>query len=196
MSSAETAAKSALSSKCYSCKHQMRVPKAGEESPCPSCHVDRERGKGSTGYVDIGLGHTSTRASHFQCPTTGEVIPLTPSLNDLNTSKAGEGLRFNKGKRRYDLIPVDALAALADLFTIGANKYAERNWEKGMAYSSVAASLDRHWNDFKAGIDRDPETGCLHITHVVWNAMALLTFHLRGIGRDDRVKVTMPEQVQ
>lgn len=198
MSSAETAAKSALSSKCYSCKHQMRVPKAGEESPCPPCHVDRERGKGSTGFEPLAYADAVVhgKGPFMECPTTGQIIPLTASLHDLNTSKAGEGLRFNKGKRRYDLIPVDALAALADLFTIGANKYAERNWEKGMAYSSVAASLDRHWNDFKAGIDRDPETGCLHITHVVWNAMALLTFHLRGIGRDDRVKVTMPEQVQ
>jgi len=117
-------------------------------------------------------------------------------LSDLNTSKPGEGARFNKGKRRFDLIPPDALAAVADLFTIGARKYAERNWEKGMAYSNIIQSLDRHWNDFKAGIDRDPETGCLHITHVVWNAMALLTFMLRGIGRDDRHKVAMPEPPQ
>lgn len=106
-----------------------------------------------------------------------------------------KGLRFNEGKRRFDLIPPDALAALADLFTIGSLKYAERNWEKGMAYSNVIASLDRHWNDFKAGIERDPETGCLHITHVVWNAMALLTFKLRGIGIDDRHKVRMPKQL-
>lgn len=197
-------------SKCYSCKHQMRVPKAGEESPCPPCHVDRERGKGQTGFEDSGFGAFESKrlAANKELNDrmdkafmkgvldTVNKAANPPSPNDLNTSKAGEGLRFNKGKRRYDLIPVDALAALADLFTIGANKYAERNWEKGMAYSSVAASLDRHWNDFKAGIDRDPETGCLHITHVVWNAMALLTFHLRGIGRDDRVKVTMPEQVQ
>lgn len=174
-------------SKCYSCVNLMRVPKAGEESPCPPCHVDRERGKGQTGFKpfpDVVLRQTLEAATPRQCTHL-----------DLNTSKPGEGLRFNKGKRRYDLIPVDALAALADLFTIGANKYAERNWEKGMSYQSVIASLDRHWNDFKAGIDRDPETGCLHITHVVWNAMALLTFMLRGIGTDDRVKVTMPEQV-
>jgi hypothetical protein len=105
------------------------------------------------------------------------------------------GLRFNAGKRRFDLIPPDAMAALADLFTIGAQKYAERNWEKGMKYSNVIASLDRHWNDFKAGIERDPETGCLHITHVVWNAMALLTFKLRGIGIDDRQKIKMPRQI-
>lgn len=111
------------------------------------------------------------------------------------TQSANDGLRYNEGKRRFDLIPPDAMAALADLFTIGAQKYAERNWERGMAYSKVIASLDRHWNDFKAGIDRDPETGCLHITHVVWNAMALLTFKLRGIGIDDRKVVKMPKQI-
>lgn len=178
-------------SKCYSCVNLMRVPKAGEESPCPPCHVDRERGKGQTGFTPF----PNVGAFAKSVPERYDELLRKRPLHDLNTSKPGEGLRFNKGKRRYDLIPVDALAALADLFTIGANKYAERNWEKGMSYQSVIASLDRHWNDFKAGIDRDPETGCLHITHVVWNAMALLTFMLRGIGTDDRVKVTMPEQV-
>lgn len=112
------------------------------------------------------------------------------------TKPKNDGLRYNAGKRRFDLIPPDALAALADLFTIGSLKYAERNWEKGMAYSNVISSLDRHWNDFKAGVERDPETGCLHITHVVWNAMALLTFKLRGIGIDDRQKIKMPRQTR
>lgn len=129
----------------------------------------------------------------MDCPN---LTPPTPAEEACVVGRGlNDGLRFNEGKRRFDLIPPDAMAALADLFTIGARKYAERNWERGMAYSKVIASLDRHWNDFKAGIDRDPETGCLHITHVVWNAMALLTFKLRGIGVDDRQKVPMPEQV-
>ena len=161
---------------CWDCKH---LNTGGASGTCSPCLLDNERGKGLTGH---------------EANPRGKLIEFTatPSLNGLNTSKPGEGLRYNKGKRRFDLIPPDALAALADLFTIGARKYAERNWEKGMDYSNVIQSLDRHWNDFKAGIDRDPETGCLHITHVVWNAMALLTFQLRGIGTDNRCKVAMP----
>lgn len=105
---------------------------------------------------------------------------------------ASVGLRFNEGKRRFDLIPPDGLAALADLFTRGAAKYAERNWEKGMKYSNVLGSLERHLQDWKAGSDRDAETGALEMIHVAWNALVLATYQLRGIGTDDRVRVTMP----
>lgn len=111
----------------------------------------------------------------------------------------GKGLRFNKGKRDFTLIPPDALAYLADLFTLGAMKYAPRNWERGMKYTDVMKSLDRHWNAFKSGEDRDmgtpadPGSTLYHMVHVVWNAMALLTYQLRGIGEDDRYKVAMPE---
>ncbi len=104
----------------------------------------------------------------------------------------GGGLRYNAGKRDFSLIPNDALAYLADLFTIGARKYAPRNWERGMAYSNVIKSLDRHWMAFKSGEDRDAESTLYHMVHVVWNAMALLTYQLRGIGEDDRYKNPLP----
>jgi hypothetical protein len=35
----------------------------------------------------------------------------------------------------------------------------------------------------------DPETGLSHMAAVVWNALALLTFELRGLGEDDRPTV-------
>uniref|UniRef100_UPI001E4FF338 dATP/dGTP diphosphohydrolase domain-containing protein n=1 Tax=Acetomicrobium sp. S15 = DSM 107314 TaxID=2529858 RepID=UPI001E4FF338 len=35
---------------------------------------------------------------------------------------------------RYDLIPSDALRELAKVYTVGAEKYGERNWEKGMSW--------------------------------------------------------------
>ena len=107
-----------------------------------------------------------------------------------------EGRKADAGKLPYDLLPSDAIEEILEVLKYGAAKYEPRNWEKGMKYSNVIASLDRHWNDFKAGVERDPETGCLHITHVVWNAMALLTFKLRGIGIDDRQKIKMPRQVK
>jgi hypothetical protein len=112
-----------------------------------------------------------------------------------DNANATVGLRFNEGKRRFDLIPPDGLAALADLFTIGSRKYAERNWEKGMKFSNVFASLERHYQSWKAGEDRDPETGQLHIIHVAWNALVLAVYQLRGIGEDDRVKVKLPDPV-
>ena len=43
------------------------------------------------------------------------------------------GTKNDGGKLRYDLIPPRALEALAYVYTIGAAKYSDRNWEKGIS---------------------------------------------------------------
>ena len=65
------------------------------------------------------------------------------------------GLRYNEGKLRYDLVPPSASEALAEVLTHGAKKYAERNWEKGLTWMSVIASIERHTAEFKKGNDFD-----------------------------------------
>ena len=99
-----------------------------------------------------------------------------------------DALRYNDGKLRYDLLPADALQELVAVFTKGAEKYEPRNWEKGFHWMSCFASLMRHSWAWARGEDRDPESGQLHMAHVAWNAMALLTFALRQTGIDDRVR--------
>ena len=43
-----------------------------------------------------------------------------------------EAKRFNEGKARLDLIPDDVVWYIAEILTNGAEKYDERNWEKGV----------------------------------------------------------------
>lgn len=101
----------------------------------------------------------------------------------------GGGLRFNSGKRNWHLLPYDALGALVDVFDYGATKYADRNWERGQRYSICYSALLRHLTKWWAGETHDEESGCLHLAHVVWNALALLTFEIRGMSAcDDRPK--------
>lgn len=97
-----------------------------------------------------------------------------------------QGLRYNDGKLRYDLFEPNAMKELAKVFTIGANKYAPRNWEKGMSWTSVLASLERHKEAFKLGEDYDKETGCLHAAHIAWNALALVSYYKLYPQGDDR----------
>lgn len=100
------------------------------------------------------------------------------------------GLRFDTGKTKVNLIPPDALMALGEVYTVGAEKYADRNWEKGMPFSTVEGCLVRHMLKYQMGEDYDEETGCLHLAHVAWNAMALLTYQLRGMDQfDDRQEI-------
>lgn len=97
-----------------------------------------------------------------------------------------QGLRFNDGKTRYDLLAPFAIDQVAKVCTIGAQKYAERNWEKGMKWSKVIASLKRHLAAIESGEDFDKETSLLHSAHVMWNAMALTEYYKSYPEGDDR----------
>lgn len=107
----------------------------------------------------------------------------------LSRKVDGGGLRYDEGKERVDLLPPDALLELGKVFGAGASKYAARNWERGMPWSKVLGPLLRHLFKWMRGEKIDPEDGQLHIAKVAWNAIALLTYELRGIGIDDRLSL-------
>ena len=86
----------------------------------------------------------------------------------------------------YDLIPPDALAAVARVFGCGAAKYTARNWERGYPWGWAFAALMRHAWAFWRGEDIDPDSGQPHMAHAAWHCLVLLSFRSRGIGTDDR----------
>ena len=99
-----------------------------------------------------------------------------------------KGLRFNEGKVRYDLLEPYAIEQLAKVFTKGAEKYAPFNWLKGMEWSKCLASLKRHLAAFEQGVDYDNESELLHMAHVAWNALALVSYYKYHPQYDDRLK--------
>ena len=100
-------------------------------------------------------------------------------------AEARTGIRFDKGKTKYELVPPEWVTVLAEILTMGADKYAERNWEKGMKKSRMVGSLFRHLFARLRGQRYDEESGKPHLGHVAWNALALMSYDLRGIGEDD-----------
>lgn len=106
-------------------------------------------------------------------------------MND-DVASATTGIRYDTGKPRYDLLPHDGLAALVDVYTKGAVKYSDRNWEKGMSWSRMFGSLMRHSWKFWGGEDYDEETGCHHMAMAAWNALGLCVYAMRKVGQDDR----------
>lgn len=100
--------------------------------------------------------------------------------------KEDKGLRYNDGKTRYDLLPAFAVEQMARVFTKGAEKYRPRNWEAGMAWSKVLASMKRHIAAFEMGEDFDKETGLLHMAHAMTNAAFLIEYYKIYPMGDDR----------
>lgn len=97
-----------------------------------------------------------------------------------------KGLRFNEGKTRHDLVPAFAQEQYARVLTKGSIKYEERNWERGMKWSKVMASMKRHIIAFEQGEDRDPETGEYHMAHIMCNAAFLTEYYKIYPQGDDR----------
>lgn len=105
--------------------------------------------------------------------------------------KEQQGLRYNEGKTRYDLLEPFAIEQLARVFTKGAEKYADHNWLKGLKWMGVVSSLKRHLAAFEKGEDYDAESGELHMAHVAWNAMALISHYRYHPELDDRLQPYM-----
>lgn len=97
-----------------------------------------------------------------------------------------KGLRFNEGKTRHDLVPAFAQEQYARVLTKGSEKYAERNWELGMKWSKVLASMKRHILTFERGEDYDKETGLLHTAHIMCNSAFLTEYYRIYPQGDDR----------
>jgi len=110
------------------------------------------------------------------------------TLHDAETRVTDEATGGAKGKKltRLDLIPVGPLFELARLYGAGAEKYDERNWERGYAWSLSFAAMLRHAWLFWSGESIDPETGRHHLAAVTFHAMALQEFESKGRGTDDR----------
>lgn len=79
-------------------------------------------------------------------------------------------------EERFDLLPWPELTEVARLYGKGANKYEDRNWEKGYLASLSMAALMRHLTAFWGGENYDKETECHHLASVVFHALAMMRF--------------------
>jgi len=97
------------------------------------------------------------------------------------------GYKRDEGKLRYDLIPPIPLAALAHVYTMGAGKYTDHNWRKGMAWSRVIGAMMRHIEAFRQGVSIDPKDGQHVLGSVAWCALALIEYERTHPELDDRM---------
>lgn len=105
-----------------------------------------------------------------------------------------EGRKFDADKLRYDLIPVEPMAQVARVYTIGAKKYNDRNWESGIKWGRIYAAIQRHLTAYWGGERDDKVDGQHHLASVVWGALALMEYERTHPELDDR-KPEAGEQV-
>lgn len=86
-----------------------------------------------------------------------------------------------------DLIPAYPLMRLAEVYTIGAKKYDDDNWRKGIGWKRVFAALLRHAWKWMTGEKFDPD-GQHHLSSVAWCAFTLMEYEVTHPELDDRPK--------
>lgn len=82
--------------------------------------------------------------------------------------------KYDEGKPRYELVPVSAIRALADVLTFGAIKYSDNNWKKVDEPSRYIGALYRHLEAWRGGEATDPESGKPHLHHAITNLAFLI----------------------
>jgi hypothetical protein len=85
------------------------------------------------------------------------------------------GIKHDQHKRRWDLVPFEALDQIVDVMTFGAHKYEDNNWKLlDQLEDRCFAAAMRHLSAFKQGELFDPETGISHIAHACTNLIFIL----------------------
>lgn len=102
------------------------------------------------------------------------------------------GAKLDRGKNRLGLVLggfSDALVAVGQVGTYGANKYSDSGWKAVLHGEGryMDAAL-RHMLAHLGGERRDPESGLEHMAHAAWNLLAVLQF-MQDRGGD----ATQPE---
>ena len=111
---------------------------------------------------------------------TGEVF-----VDDVKGATKADGEKLD----RFDLLPWDIIMEVAELYGIGARKYDDRNWEKGMSWGRLIRALFSHMAKFLLRRKYDPVDGQRHIISVIWCGIALAYYEKHELGTDDRAKV-------
>jgi len=104
----------------------------------------------------------------------------------MDVSNLTDGVKYDEKKIRFDLIPVESLTGLAKVYTMGAHKYDDDNWRKGMKWNRVYGAILRHLNAFWVGEDKDKESGLNHLLHAAWGCFTLYWYWIHGKGEDNR----------
>lgn len=134
--------------------------------------------------------HTNVTEELYFFPTEVERVDFNPALPQVEPTGPGLASRANSGKIRPTLFPVVVYKEVLKVFKGGSEKYGDYNWTKGFKYMDCADSLERHWLDWKMGVDTDPESGLSNLAHIIANAAFLLYYHLTGRYKhlDDRLE--------
>jgi hypothetical protein len=99
--------------------------------------------------------------------------PIIPVPEPIRKFESGAIRSSDVDHLRFDLIPHLALKRLAARYGMGAQKYGDHNYLKGMPFSNIVNHMENHVNKFKA----DPSSASDDdLAAIGWAAFTLMVF--------------------
>ena len=141
-------------------------------------------------YTELGVGD-AVNASNYKMTPVG---PVSVSNHEIGTVifpetetvylreiapiaktqfSTGAQRSDATGRGRFDLIPYEAMLALARRYEMGAVHFGPKNWERGQPLSRLLSSMRRHAHQIGYDYSED------HVGAVLWNAAAFVTMVAR-----------------
>lgn len=100
----------------------------------------------------------------------GKTEDMPDDLKDSITELRNQSIKADAGKPRMELIPPEALEAIAEVRTYGTNKYGDAEcWKEVTLERYMGATLRHLTAVMKNPTSVDPESGLLHINHALCN---------------------------
>lgn len=98
-------------------------------------------------------------------------------------------------KLMWELLPLETIEEAVKVFTFGAQKYGVNTWQNlPNGFERYRAAFLRHMVAHLKGEEFDPESGLLHLSHCLWNSIAML--HVYLAERKDKIIEGMMEWKQ
>lgn len=102
-----------------------------------------------------------------------------------------KGLKYDKGKDRWDLLPWSEVKDVVKVMTFGAKKYGDNNWQQVERWKSrYFAAFMRHFTDWLEGERYDKESGFHHLAHAATCLIFMLWFDKRDFSFFEKNKET------
>lgn len=89
-----------------------------------------------------------------------------------------KGVKFDEAKPRMDLVMsgfARAIQSVGDVGTYGADKYTDNGWQEvDNGIERYLSAMIRHYLRYREGEVYDIESELPHLSHMAWNALAVL----------------------
>lgn len=101
---------------------------------------------------------------------------------------SGFAPKFDAAKVRVDLLPIEPMLQIANVFGFGAKKYFANSYRQGetVVWSRTYGSIQRHLMSFWSGEDLDQESGLPHLAHAGTQLFILMEHAAHNQNKDDR----------